>query len=132
MLNNFYHHKHCLKIKLQWIKRGFTLKIRKKCQKTTKSEKMSFSYICTARTRIFTDMRFSPGGRYHRTLLSRKNQSKSLEPFLRKLTKTPKNGGFSPLLTPQKFFSKIGLCYASSFILAHVCAKNLRNPSSQS
>ena len=76
----------------------------KNAPKTTKSQNRPFSYICPARTRIFTDMRFSPGGRYRWGLLNRKIWSKSLEPFLRKWPKTTILTTFLCFMDEPKFF----------------------------
>ena len=75
-----------------------------KISQKQQTEKMPFSYICTARARIFTDKRFLPGFRYYRGLLNFKMWSKSLAVF-EKITKNLKTI-FFPLLTPQIFFSK--------------------------
>ena len=50
----------------------------------------------------------------------------------KKHQKCPKNGGFPPLVTPQDFFSKIGLCHFCTLMVALTSCKKLENTNERS
>ena len=62
------------------------------------------------------DMRFFANAQKRLELHSDQLSSKSLEPFLRKVRKTPFLTGFSPFSGEPVFFSKIRLCHFLTLI----------------
>ena len=62
------------------------------------------------------DMRFFANAQKRLELHSDQVSSKSLEPFLRKVRKTPFLTGFSPFSGEPVFFSKIRLCHFLTLI----------------
>ena len=91
-----------------------------------------FSHLIKPGLRFFPNMPLSPKVAPTNLLTSCRKPETFIVWFPRKNWKCVKKGGFPPFLTPQNFFSKIGLSGAHSFILALLRAKNLRIPTGRS